>query len=280
MRIRDDGEEVIFTGPYGLKIGPDNGIYLYDNWMLHKFDEKGRFVFKIVKQGQGPAEANNRTYYFFFDDEIRVYAKSPPKIMRFEYSGEYLGEKRTEKARMYYSLASKKDKIYGFMDDVEKMENVGTGYFDIPYNIYEISEDFDRRTKKYSFPLKNYVYRSSAWWPRAKFINTFKNNSTIYVVHTPEYKIVEFDLENNKINKIISREYKRIKYVPPKDRRKPPPNAISPPEYEYHHDILQMHIHEDQLWVFASTRDKAKGRLVDVYNTRVQMTCLPPQKSP
>ena len=83
MRIRDNGNKVIFRGPYDLKIGPDNGIYFYDNWMLHKFDEKGRFVFKIVQQGQGPAEANNRTYYFFFNDEIQVYAKSPPKIMRF-----------------------------------------------------------------------------------------------------------------------------------------------------------------------------------------------------
>ena len=74
------------------------------------------------------------------------------------------------------------------------------------------------------------------WWPRANLIYTFKNNSTIYVVHTPEYKIVEFDLEKNNINTIIEREYKRIKYVPPKDRRKPPPNAISPPEYEYYQE--------------------------------------------
>ena len=167
---------------------------------------------------------------------------------------------------MYYSLASKNNKIYGFMDEVEKMENVGTGYFDIPYNIYEISEDFDKRTKKYSFPLKNYVYRSSAWWPRAKFIYTFKNNSTIYVVHTPEYKIVEFDVENNKINKIISREYKRIKYVYPKDRRKPGPIGTRPPDYDYYQDILHMLICVDQLWIFTSTTDKAKGRLIDVYN--------------
>jgi len=266
LRIRDNGKEVIFRGPYDLKIGPDNGIYFYDNWRLHKFEENGKFAFKIVDPGQGPGEATRRTYYFFFNDEIRVYARSAPKIMRFDYSGKYLGEKRTEKAKMYYSLASTNNKIYGFMDDVEKLEDVGTGYFDIPYYIYEISEDFDKRTTIYSFPLINYVYQSSGVWPRAKFIYTFKNNSTIYVVHTPEYKIIEFDLEKNKIEKIIERKYKRIKYVPPANRPKPNPKAIRPPEYEYHHDILQMHIHKDQLWVFTSTRDKVKGRLIDVYN--------------
>ncbi|MCJ7582373.1 MAG: 6-bladed beta-propeller [Candidatus Aminicenantes bacterium] len=266
LRIHDDGEELIFRFPYGLKIGPDNGIYFYDNWMLYKFDENGKFVFKIIEPGQGPGEANNRTNYFFFNNEIKVQAGSPPKIMRFDYSGKYLGEKRTEMTRSYQFLDSKNKKIYGLNDDSPKLEETGTGYFDLPFSIYEISEDFVQHIKKHSFPLVHYVYLSNAWWPRAKFIYTFKNNSVIYVVHTPEYKIIEFDLEQNKINKIIDREYKRIKYVYPKDRRKPGPIGTRPPDYEYHHDILQMHIHKDQLWVFTSTRDKVKGRLIDVYN--------------
>lgn len=268
MRIRDDGKEIVFDFPYGLKIGPDNGIYFYNDWMLYKFDEQGTFIFKIIEQGQGPGEATRRTNYFFSENEIFVQAGSPPKIMRFDFSGKYLGEKKTELTKSYSFLEYMNNKIYAFKDEILELEAPGTGYFDFPYNLYEISVDFDSHMKKYTFPLIHYVYHSSAWWPRARFIYAFKNNSTIYVVHTPEYKIIEFDLEKNKINKIIEREYKRIKYVPPKDTGipKPPPNAIGPPEYEYYQDVQHMLVHEDQLWVFTSTRDNEKRRLIDVYN--------------
>ena len=268
LRIHDDGEELIFRFPYGLKIGPDNGIYFYDNWMLFKFDENGKFVFKIIEPGQGPGEANNRTNYFFFNNEIKVQAGSPLKIMRFDYSGKYLGEKRTEMTRSYKFLDSKNKKIYGLNDDSPKLEETGTGYFDLPFSIYEISEDFEQHNKKHSFPLVHYIYLSNAWWPRARFIYTFKNNQTMFVVHAPEYKIIEFDLEGSKIIKIIKRDYNKIRYIPPKKsgNRKAPPNAIGPPEYEYYQDIQHMLIHKNQLWVFTSTRDKQKGRLIDVYN--------------
>ena len=271
MRIRDDGSKVIFTGPYNLKIGPDNGIYFYDDFRLHKFDENGKFVFKIVEPGQGPGEAAWRTNYFFFNDEIRVQAGSPPKIMRFDYKGKYIGEKRTEMTSAYNFLEFKNNKIYGMKDDEIGWEGLGTGYFNFPYNIYEVTEDFRKRKKMYSFPVKHYVYLS-AWWPMASFIYTFKDNTTLYVVHTPEYKIIEFDLEKNKIHKIIDREYKRIKYVPPKNIPKPPPNAISPPDPKYHRDIRHMLIYKNQLWIFTSTIEQVKGRLIDIYNMEGRYT--------
>lgn len=268
LRIRDDGKKVIFKLPSRLKIGPENGIYFKNNRSLYKYNEDGEFVFKIIEQGQGPGEANKRTTYFFAGDKILVQAGSPPKVMQFDFSGKYLGEKRTEMTRSYDNLEYINNNIYGFTDDPPNNKETGTGYFNFPYSLYEISDDFIRRKKIFTLPQKHYVYQYYSSWRRVRFIYTFKKHSTIYVVHTPEYKIIEFDLENNKINKIIEREYKRIKYVPPKDTGipKPPPNAIGPPEYEYFQDILHMLIHKDQLWVFTSTRDKQKGRLIDVYN--------------
>jgi len=64
MRIEDDGEQLIFRGPYDLQIGTDGSIYFYDSWRLYKFDSEGKFIFGIIKQGQEPGEASLRTSYF------------------------------------------------------------------------------------------------------------------------------------------------------------------------------------------------------------------------
>ena len=43
LRIKENGKDIIFSYPYDLQIGPDNGIYFYDSWQLYKFDSEGNF---------------------------------------------------------------------------------------------------------------------------------------------------------------------------------------------------------------------------------------------
>jgi len=92
MRIRDDGKETIFRGPYDLQVGEDGAIYFYDDFVLHKYDENGRFVAKMVRPGQGPGEASMRTTAVIMKDKIIVLAISPPKFMVFDRAGRLLEE--------------------------------------------------------------------------------------------------------------------------------------------------------------------------------------------
>ena len=58
MRIRDDGKEIVFKYPYQLQVGDDGSIHFANGFEHFKYDAQGRFVFKIVKSGQGPGEAD------------------------------------------------------------------------------------------------------------------------------------------------------------------------------------------------------------------------------
>lgn len=265
MRIRDDGVEIIFRAPYGLKIGHDGSIYFYDNWKLYKFSNEGRFAFKLIEHGQGPGEAIRRTNYLLTKNEIIIQAINPPKIMRFDLLGNFKGEKRTELTRTFDFIGFFENKIYGFLEE-RSYEGIGKeGFFDFPTYLYEITPDFSKLSKKSSFPIKHYVI-GSAWWSRARLDYAFKDTENLFVIHTSEYKIIKFNTDKNIIERIFSRKYDRVKY--PQKKEKLHPDALSPPPYKYYHDISKLLINKDQLWVLTSTRDKHNRRLIDVYNMK------------
>jgi len=265
MRIRDDGVEIIFKAPYGLQIGHDGSIYFYDDWRIYKFSSEGKFVFKIIKPGQAPGEAIRRTSYLLTKDEIIIQAINPPKIMRFDLLGSFKGEKRTELTRTFDFIGFFENKIYGFLGE-SPYEALGKeGFVDFPEYLYEITSDFSRLNKKYSFPIKYYVIKS-AWYGRARLDFAFKDTENLFVTHTPEYKIIKFNIEKNIVERIFSRKYDRVKY--PQKKEKLPPNALSPPPIKYYLDLSKLLIHKDQLWAITSTRDKQNRRLIDVYNMK------------
>lgn len=266
LRIRDDGKEIVFEGPHDLQIGDDGCVYFYDRFNLYKFDNDGNFVFKIIKQGQGPGEASMRTYALLEKDEIVVLSPAPPKIMRFDLNGNLKYEKKVEYYPIEGFLGTIKGKVMGFFSqpklplDKRKPE----GYMDFPIALAQFSPDFQKIEEKFSFPLKHYVI-GSAWWPRSAFIYALKDEKILFVSHTAEYQIIKFNLEQNKIEKIFKRKYRRVKY-PPQRELKPRPGLISPPAEEYYYDISKLLVHKDMLWVLTSTKDKMGNRLVDVYD--------------
>jgi hypothetical protein len=263
MRIKEDGKEIIFQGPYDLQIGDDDSIYFYDNFRLYGFDDEGRFIFKLIKQGEGPGEANLRTSCLVTENEIIVQAWQPPKIMRFDFLGKLKSETKTQLTHPLQFLGLINEKIYSFYDEMLPFEErIKEGYMDFFTSLYEFSPDLQKRNKIYSFPVKHYV-RPGAWWSRANFNYVLKDHQTLFVSHTADYQIEKFNIKKNKIEKIFKRKYRRIK-IPPKKRRRKTPG--SPPPLNYYHDILKLLIFGDQLWVTTSTRDKQENRLIDVYN--------------
>ncbi len=266
MRIRDDGAEIIFRAPYGLKIGHDGSIYFYDNWTLYKFSSEGKFIFRLFEHGQGPGEAIGRTSYLLTKNEIIIQAINPPKIMRFDLLGNFKGEIRIELSRTFDFIGFFENKIYGFLEEspYEALgrEEFKEGFVDIPTYLYEITPNFNKLSKISSFPIKHY-FISSAWWPRAMLHYAFKDSENLFVTHTSEYKIIRFNIEKNTVEGIFKRAYDRVKY-PQKDEKLP----SDPPPYKYYHDISELLINKDQLWALNSTRDKHNRQLVDVYNMK------------
>lgn len=96
-RISDDEQHPFFSYPSSLYVGPDDGIYVYNDRQIYKFDALGKLVFKIVGRGQGPGEASMRVSYVPTLDGIIVLSTSPSKVMNFNNQGEFVREVKIEK---------------------------------------------------------------------------------------------------------------------------------------------------------------------------------------
>lgn len=267
QRICDDEQDPFFVYPSSLHIGQDGGIYIYNDWQIYKFTTLGELVFKAVGRGQGPGEASMRVSYFPTSDGFIVHSKSPSKVMNFNNQGELVEEVKVEKPINGLEFVGMFDnKPYGFLEEI-KYQGVtkDEAYVDFPNNLCEFDIDFKDTIIKYSFPVKNVVLMRNAWYPRARLNFVVKDISSLFVSHTAEYKIIKFNIEKNSVEKVFSRNYKRIKY-PPELNPKPRAGTITSPPREYYYDIAELLIYKEKLWVFTSTKDKNKNRLVDVYN--------------
>jgi len=270
-RIRDSAPEIIFKAPYDLKVGQVGNVYFCDNFNLYRFDDEGKFVFKIIREGQGPGEATGKTTYLLMNDEIIVLSESPPKIMRFDLKGNYKSEKRFELMHGFKFIGMIKDKVYGFSGDVPSDGYAKEGFIDFPTNLYEISNNFDNINKVYSFPINYYVYKGFAWWPRATLDYAKMDGKYLFVTHTASYQIIKYDIEKRRIENIFKRKYRRVK-IKKQYTNKPKAGGISAPPLKFYEDISKLLIHKDELWVFTSTKDKKNRRLIDVYNLEGKYT--------
>jgi hypothetical protein len=273
LRIRDDGRTIIFRSPQRLAQGPDGSLYFLDfaeGDRLYRFGADGKLVFKILKNGQGPREAQHVTHFFFERDRIRVQAWVPPKIMDFDFAGRYIGEvKVREDTHGLWFLAVADGKIYGIRDELFSSAAFSSaGVFAIPNSVYEISSDFATWKKLYEFPVRMAVKRAHGI--RLDMIDAAVHGSTMYILHTARYEITQLDLGTEKVERIITRAYDRVRGETPQIGRDPDPEARGFEDAQsdpYVFDINEIHAVGDKLWVFTSTGKPGKGeQQVDVFD--------------
>ncbi len=267
MRIKDDGDNVVFKVPKYLSLSEDGSIFLLDftrTSHLYKFDKNGQFVFKIMKDGQGPRECQYASNYFIQGNRIRILTWNPPKVMDFKPDGRYIKEIKTGISRYVPFLKMIDGKIYGIRDDIPHSNAINKeGYIESPYGLYEISEDFQTWRKIYDFPVKHYIKRRR-WYRRVK-IDFAAHGHYLYVVNTAEYKIIKFDLRHEQIDRIIKRKYRRRKSK--KKVEKDLYNPVPQTTLEYYYDISQIQIYKDSLWVRTSTSmDNGTKNLIDIFD--------------
>ena len=210
--IREGPPGEPLRGPYDIQVGDDGSIYFYDNFEFHKFSPNGKFVFKIVRSGQGPGEAQMRTVALAKGDEIVVLANSPRKIMWFDKTGKLLRELRTQDPRRYLYLFAAGGRMYGFREgDPPRGPDVVAGYVDVPTWLDEIEPDSGQPTARMSFPVQNYVVAGGgAWWQSLFLEFATSDGKTLFITHTPEYKVLKYDLVLNKVISAFGKRYARV----------------------------------------------------------------------
>lgn len=263
IRIKDNGEDIIFRGPENLVVDDNENIYFLSAPHLYKYDKNGNFIFKIIGEGQGPGEADQglRKHFAIINDELVVRSISPPKAMIFQLDGILKKEIKLESFRRIEFIGGFEDKIYATQREVSWELKGKSGYIDFPRPIYEFSSDFQDYEKIYTFPVEFY-FDKSAWFGQAFLEFAIKDFQNLFVVHTSEYKIVRYNLKSKKVEEVITREFNRVKR--PKVKKKP--GYLYGPDKEYYQDIHKLLVFKDHLWAFTSEKNEDGHWLVDVYD--------------
>jgi hypothetical protein len=269
MRIRDDGKNIIFRGPQKLSLSKDGSIFFLDYPYIYKFSKDGQFIFKALKQGEGPGEFKLGLDYFLTASRIRVNVWIPPKVMDYDMDGKYIKEIKTDMIGPFWFLGSIEGKIYGIRDEIRYSDDIWKeGFIESPYTLYQISEDFQQMKKLYDFPVKHYIKKSR--WFRRSMIAAAVYDRYLFMVHTAEYKIMKFDLRSARVERIITRKYKRQKALNEEveeDVYDPLAKKFAPPPLEYDFDIFWIHVFKNSLWAMTSTaKDKNSKPLIDVFD--------------
>jgi hypothetical protein len=87
----------------------------------------------------------------------------------------------------------------------------------------------------------------------------------LYAVHSRDYVIDVIDLASGAQIRRIKRTYPKVEHVEKEwepDFRK----TTGAPKIEFEPDVNELFSVEDASWVATSTEDKAKGRLIDVFD--------------
>jgi hypothetical protein len=276
QRIRDDGKGQIFKAPRSLTLGPDGSLFFHDyaeGDRIYRYGADGKFVFKILKAGQGPRECQHLSGFFLDRDRIRALAWAPPKIMDFGLDGRYLREARVdEDTHGLWFLGMTEGKIYGIRDEMfnsSAFRSSGTfTAFTVPNAVYEISPDFKTWRKLFEFPVRMMVKRGSGF--RLDPIDATIGGSMLYILHTAEYEVIGLDLRAGRVKHIISRKYDRVRSKPQKSSDPDPDpevRGIVFPDDPYVWDIGRIHAAAGKLWVFTSVmKPNGDDNQVDVFD--------------
>ena len=251
MRFSDVPEkEIFFKYPLAIKLDDDGNIYIQDRPHILKFGPDGKFLVRMIKEGQGPGELPDGYVGSLTDFIIvknKVIAFSDYKALWFNEKGEFQEEKRLP-IKSYTDLIVTPNLNYYVFERIspqrDKRPKVGPSKY--TFCLVHLSPDFKEKEVIYTWESRDGGYRFD---PLCILIDS----DTFIVNITSEYGFFSFDLKKGKIIKTFTRTYKRIKnnlgtfYLP---------------------DIYGFHYIKPKLWVVTSTKDENGNLLIHSWDLK------------
>jgi hypothetical protein len=262
MRIIDEGKAFYFKLPWGLGVAGNGSVFVQDGIRLFKFDPNGEFVKNILREGQGPGEITTElTNFGVSEDEILLLCGPMSKIVRLDFDGKLIGEIIVEECRP--------DRVVGFFDNRCLVFDFKVISFDrkegerpLDHTLFYCDEKGSCESIPGSFPTKSYVRirklggrTAVSGTPMTQLEFVGVQDRFLYISHTHEYLIKQFDLESNQISKMFRRDFPRSKFEA--DDYRP---------FKYYNDVHRLVAHQNDVWVLTSAFDSEKGILVDFFD--------------
>jgi hypothetical protein len=276
--ISDEGtSEFFFSWPRGLRTAPDGSLLLTDEKQVLRFDADGRFLGNLFKPGQGPGEMPWPGEAVATEKNLIVHSGYPNKLVYFDRSGRYEKEiaLRSEgRSPGWNLLGCQAGWIYFEAGEFPRT----TGDPDIVDNPRTLlAADVSDGAVK---PLAVFVTR--AWvatspgggggaFDVTRLIAVPFQDKLLALAHMEDYLIKLFDPVANKVVREFRRPYARVKGEPLTEAEKKGGIILNGkhytrPERKFENDVKNLLVRDGEIWAVTSTRDKAKGLLIDVFD--------------
>jgi hypothetical protein len=277
LAISDEGtSDYYFKWPRRLRTAPDGSLFLLDESQVLQFDKDGKFQHNLFKKGQGPGEVNNVSACLPTEKNIIVHSPYPNKLVFFDLAGPYEREIpiRSETRTMMTALLFARGAFYFETREFPRVKG-DPDYVDSPHAILAVAEATGAIKTQASFVTRAFVVTSpgggGGMFDITNLIAAPFKNKLLALAHTEEYLIKIYDPEADKVVREFRRAYERVKPEPLTEAQKKGGMIIDgkhygPPEQKYQNDVRNLLTRGDEIWAVTSTKDKAKGVLIDVFD--------------
>jgi hypothetical protein len=276
LAISDEGtSEFYFKWPRGLAAGPDGSLILLDVEQALRFDRNGRFLGNFFKKGQGPGEVNNASAILAVGPRLVIHSPHPNKLVFFGPAGTFekeLSIRRDEQGLLralfyqtpaFYMMSTEFPKTSGDPDIVDRSETI----------IAVDAATAEAKTLA-AFITKAFVVTGDGGAGMISIINLIAapfGDRLIAVIHTEDYLIKLYDPAADAIVREFRRTFPRVKGRPLTAAEKKGGVIINDKHYtrpvrKFENDLKNLLVRDNDIWAVTSTRDGAKGVLIDIFD--------------
>lgn len=268
-RITDDSGEFYLKSPMELRIADEGSVFLHDLDQLLKFSPEGKFLKNLVKKGQGPGEVHDRAFQFRIRvNDLYVFDLNGHRLWRADLEGTFrqsISITGTETSALV-AVASEGPVLAGIQSSFSWPTKSGTTAkaLSVPHRIVLVPRNGGPTRDIFKWERQLTRGLSATLWD-PMIISADQDANTFYMALEWDYRINVLDATTGKIIGKFSRPYPKVR-IPWTEEQKKMVQEMGMPLTEFWPDISNLYPTSRGIWVETSTDDKAKGRLVDVFD--------------
>jgi hypothetical protein len=277
LALSDEGtSDFYFKWPHGLRTGPEGSLLVRELDQVLWFAKDGHFLGNLFKKGQGPGEMPWPGEAVAAERYVVVYSGAPSKLVYFDGTGRYAKEiaVRREGGQSLTLIGWQAGRF--FFDSGEFPRTTGDpDVVDNPRTLVAVSEPDGAITSLATFATRAWVVtvpgQGGGMFEVTRLIATPFQDRLIALTHTEDYLIKLFDPAAKKTVREFRRPFIRVEGEPLTEAEKKGGIFINNkrytrPERKFENDIKNLLTRDGEIWAVTSTKDKAKGVLIDVFD--------------
>jgi hypothetical protein len=264
-RISEESGDFYFKYPRDLKIAVDGTIFLADEEQFLKFSAEGQFLKNLYRKGQGPGEIEGYFFYQISGDGLFIQGMPSQRFWRADFDGIYQEEIDLAK-KDYRGFVAMLPEGFLLLKTAWPPPSERTGkLMEILHTVVLVGRDGQERRDLVAFRPKTYLAPNAgmSWDP--DIIELSPDGKRLYAVHSRDYLIDVVDVPSGRIGRRLLRSYGKIPHIEA-DHESEFRKEHGSPRIEFEPDIRELFPVDSGVWVETSTDDKAKGRLIDVFD--------------